>query len=144
MSDSTNIYEINELQIKYEPLSEEEERIGKAIVHAAFHVHNTLGPGLLERVYEVCFDYVLKKSGFDVKRQVDIPIVFGDKVFDEGLRLDILVNNLVICELKAIENFNPVWEAQLLSHLRITNKRLGFIINFNVPLIKNGIKRMIL
>jgi len=79
---------------------------------------------------------VLQKQGFMVKRQVDIPIVFDGIQFEEGLRLDVLVNDLVICELKALENVNPVWEAQILSHLKLTNKRLGYLINFNVPMIK--------
>ena len=125
-------------------VSEEEDRIGKAIVNAAYHIHTKLGPGLLEKVYEVCFCHVLIQKGFEVKRQLDIPIVFEEMIFDEGLRLDVMVNNLVICELKALENVNPVWEAQLLSHLKLTGKRLGYLINFNVPLIKNGIKRMVL
>src|SRR5690606_19819538 len=107
------------------PLSREEEVIGRAVVNAAYKVHKELGPGLLEKVYEVCFCHVLTQSGFYVKRQVDIPIVFEDIVFDEGLRLDVIVNDLVICELKALENVNPVWEAQLLSHLKLTGKRLG-------------------
>ena len=128
----------------YKEVSEEEDRIGREIVNAAFHVHKVLGPGLLEKVYEVCFCHVLAHRGFDVKRQIDIPIVFEDLIFEEGLRLDVMVNDLVICELKAIENVNPVWGAQLLSHLRLTNKRLGYLINFNVPLIKNGIKRMVI
>lgn len=126
------------------PLTEEEERIGKAVVNAAYIVHKALGPGLLEKVYEVCFCHVLSREGFFVKRQLDIPIVFEDIIFPEGLRLDVLVNDLVICELKAIELVNPVWEAQLLSHLKLTDKRLGFLINFNVPLIKDGVKRMVL
>lgn len=129
---------------QFHPLSKEEERIGKAVVHAAYHIHKTLGPGLLERVYEVCFCHVLTEAGFHVKRQMDIPIVFEEMVFEEGLRLDVMVNDLVICELKALETVNPVWEAQLLSHLKLTDKRLGYLINFNVPLIKDGIKRMIL
>ena len=141
---TSNAYKTNEPDTEYKSLSLEEERIGKAVVHAAFHVHKSLGPGLLERVYEVCLEHVLLKSGYSVKRQVEVPIVFEDKVFKEGFKLDILVNDLVICELKAIDNINPVWEAQLLSHLRLTKKRLGYIINFNVPLIKNGIKRMVL
>lgn len=128
----------------FAPLSNEEERIGKAIVNAAYHVHKTLGPGLLEKVYEVCFCHVLSKKGFKVNRQIDIPITFEEMVFEEGLRMDVLINDLVICELKALENAHPVWEAQLLSHLKLTNKRLGYLINFNVPLIKDGIKRMIL
>jgi GxxExxY protein len=87
---------------------------------------------------------VLSKKGLEIKRQVDVPIVFEGLIFEEGLRLDVLVNDLVICELKALENINPVWEAQLLSHLKIKNKRLGYLINFNVPLIKTGIKRMVI
>ena len=128
----------------YKEVSEEEDRIGKEIVNAAYFVHKQLGPGLLEKVYEVCFCYVLKQKGCEVKRQLDIPIIFEGLVFEEGLRLDVMVNDLVICELKALENVNPVWEAQLLSHLKLTNKRLGYLINFNVPLIKNGIKRMVI
>lgn len=129
---------------KFDPLSQEEEKIGKAVVNAAYKVHKFLGPGLLERVYEVCFCHVLREGGFQVKRQIDVPIVFEQMVFDEGLRLDVIVNDLVICELKALETVNPLWEAQLLSHLKLTEKRLGYLINFNVSLIKNGIKRMIL
>jgi GxxExxY protein len=128
----------------FKEISLEEEKIGKEIVNAAYLIHKELGPGLLEKVYEVCFCHILNQKGFEVKRQIDIPIVFDGLEFDEGLRLDVLVNNLVICELKALENVNPVWEAQLLSHLKLTGKRLGYLINFNVPLIKNGIKRMVI
>jgi GxxExxY protein len=128
----------------YGRITPEEETVGKAIVNAAFTVHKALGPGLLEKVYEVCFCHELTKNGFDVKRQLDVPIVFDNLVFKEGLRLDVMVNDLVICELKALETVNPVWEAQLLSHLKLTGKKLGYLINFNVPLIKNGIKRMVL
>ena len=126
------------------PITPEEEAVGKAVVNAAYTVHKELGPGLLEKVYEVCFCHVLVKEGFFVQRQLDIPIVFDNIVFSEGLRLDVLVNGLVICELKALENVNPVWEAQILSHLKLTGKRLGYLINFNVPLIKDGIKRLVL
>jgi GxxExxY protein len=128
----------------YQKISAEEDRIGKEIVDAAYKVHKELGPGLLEKVYEVCFCHVLESKGLFVKRQLDIPIVFEGIVFEEGLRLDVMVNDLVICELKALENINPVWEAQILSHLKLTNKRLGYLINFNVPLIKDGIKRMVI
>ena len=128
----------------FDKISSEEDRIGKEIVNAAFEVHKEMGPGLLEKVYEVCFCHVLGEKGLNVKRQLDVPIVFDGIIFEEGLRLDVLVNDLVICELKTIENVNPVWEAQLLSHLKLTNKRLGYLINFNVPLIKNGIKRMVI
>ena len=125
----------------YYKLSAEEERIATAIVEAAYQVHKELGPGLLEKVYEICLSHLLRKMGFEVARQVDIPIIFDGIQFDEGLRLDLFINNKVICETKAIETVNPVWEAQILSHLKLTNLRLGFLINFNVPLIKNGIRR---
>jgi len=129
---------------RFVPITEEEEAVGKAVVNAAFVVHQALGPGLLEKVYEICFCHVLSRNGYFVKRQIDIPIVFEDLVFDEGLRLDVMVNDLVICELKALETVNPVWEAQILSHLKLTQKRLGYLINFNVPLIKDGIRRFVL
>jgi GxxExxY protein len=128
----------------YKPLTSAEEETGRKIVNAAYVVHKALGPGLLEKVYEVCFCHVLNKDNCKVLRQLEIPIVFDGLVFEEGLRLDVMVNDLVICELKALEVVNPVWEAQLLSHLKLTGKRLGYLINFNVPLIKDGIKRMVL
>lgn len=124
-------------------LSEREEFLAKQIVDAAFIVHKKLGPGLLERVYEVCFCHELYKKGIGYKRQLDIPIVYDDLIFDEGLRLDVLVEDLIICELKAVDQVNPVWQAQVISHLKLTGKRLGFLINFNVALIKDGIKRFI-
>jgi len=129
---------------EFNSLSEQEEEIGRAIVNAAYIVHKELGPGLLEKVYEICFSHILLKNGYEVKRQLNIPITFDGLYFEEGLRLDIMVNDLVICELKALEIVHPVWEAQLLSHLKLTGKRLGYLINFNVPLIKNGIKRRVL
>lgn len=130
--------------MNFKPLSKREESIAKKIVDAAYTVHKILGPGLLEKVYEVCFCHELSKRGLKYQRQVDIPIVYDGTIFDEGLRLDVLVEELIICELKAVDEMNPVWEAQLLSHLKLAGKRLGFLINFNVPLIKNGIKRIIL
>ncbi len=126
------------------PLSKEEERLGQEIVDAAFAVHQALGPGLLERIYEVCFCHELAKRGISFQRQVPVPIVYDGIRFEEGLRLDVLVEDLVICELKAVETFNPVYIAQLLTQLKLTGKRLGFLINFNVPVIKEGIKRVVL
>ena len=114
------------------------------IVRSAFNVHKALGPGLLERVYEVCLAHELKKAGLLYRRQVDIPIVYDGLVFEEGLRLDILVEDLVICEIKAVDLVNLVWQAQVMSHLKLTGKRLGYLINFNVPLMKEGIKRIII
>ena len=130
--------------MNYKPLSKKKESIAKKIIDAAYTVHKILGPGLLEKVYEVCFCHELSKRELKYKRQVDIPIIYDGMTFDEGLRLDVLVEDLIICELKAVDQMNPVWEAQIISHLKLTGKRLGFLINFNVPLIKNGIKRIIL
>ena len=112
-------------------------------MNAAFKVHKELGPGLLEKVYEACLAYEIEKAGLIVKRQVDIPIMYDGIQLNEKLRLDLIVENLVIIETKAVEIMNPVWQAQIISHLRLTNNELGFLINFNVPLIKNGIKRFI-
>lgn len=128
---------------EFQPLSAEEERIASQIVDAALTVHKQLGPGMLERVYEVCFCHELVKRGLRVQRQVPVPITYDGIVFDEGLRLDVLVEDAVFCELKAVDQVNPVWEAQLISHLRLTKRRLGFVINFNVPLIRDGIMRRI-
>ena len=128
---------------EFQPLTPEEERIASLIVDAAFNVHKQLGPGLLEKVYEVCFCHELTKRGLRIQRQVPVPISYDGIVFDEGLRLDVLVAESVICELKAVDEVNPVWEAQLISHLRLTKRRLGFVINFNVPLIRDGISRRI-
>lgn len=128
----------------FKPLTKKEELISNKIVDSAYVIHKALGPGLLEKIYEVCFCHELSKRGLEYRRQVDIPIVYDGITFDEGLRLDVFVENLVICELKAVDQMNPVWEAQIISHLRMTEKRLGFLINFNVPLIKKGIKRIIL
>ena len=130
--------------MKYKNLSKREEAIAEKIVDAAYTVHKVLGPGLLERVYEVCFCHELSKRGLNCQRQVDLPIIYDGMIFDEGLRLDVLVEELIICELKAVDEMNPVWKAQILSHLRLTGKRLGFLINFNVPSIKSGINRIIL
>ena len=95
-------------------------------------------------MYEVCLTHELRKADFVVARQVNIPIRYDGIEFDEGLRLDLLVENKVIVETKAMDQVNPVWQAQVLSHLKLTGLRLGYLINFNVPLIKDGIKRIIL
>lgn len=128
----------------FPPISNELEQIGKSVVDSALTVHKNLGPGLLEKVYEICFCHELDKRGLECKRQIDIPIVYDGLSFKEGLRLDVLVEDKVICELKAIETVNPVWEAQVLSHLKLLNKRLGFLINFNVVNIGSGIKRFVM
>ena len=121
--------------------TEQEERIAKAVVHAAYTVHKALGPGLLESVYEPCFCHELGKAGFKFVTQVKIPIIYDNLSIPEAFRIDVLVEDLVICELKAAELNHSVYLAQLLTYLKLTNKQLGFVINFNVPLIKNGIQR---
>jgi GxxExxY protein len=131
-------------QNSYRPISNDLDIIGKKIVDAAYTVHKNLGPGLLEKVYEICFCHELKKRGLSYQRQIDIPIVYDGLEFNEGLRLDVIVEDEIICELKALEIVNPVWEAQVLSHLKLTNKRLGFLINFNVVNIGDGIRRFVL
>ena len=128
---------------KYKPLPESIEKIASLVVDSAYTVHQNLGPGLLEKVYEVCFCHELSKRGLVYERQVDIPIVYDNLTFNEGLRIDVIVEDCIICELKALEIVNPVWEAQILSHLKLTGKRLGFLINFNVTKIKYGIRRFI-
>jgi GxxExxY protein len=127
----------------FTPIPKELDEIGKLIVDAAYAVHKNLGPGLLEKVYEVCFCHELTKRGLKSQRQVEIPIVYDNLVFEEGLRLDVLVESEVICEIKAVETVNPLWTSQLISHLKLTNKRLGYLINFNVENIGSGIKRIV-
>ena len=127
----------------YAPISTNEEEIGRLVVDSAYAVHKSLGPGLLEKVYEVCFCHELSKRGLSFQRQKDIPIEYDGIHFEEGLRLDVLVEDKIICGLKAVDQVNPVWEAQIISHLKLTGKRLGYLINFNVPKIKQGIRRFV-
>lgn len=120
-----------------------EERVAAGVVDAAYQVHRRLGPGLLERVYEACMCHELTNAGFRVERQIPVPIVYDDLKFDEGFRLDLLVEDCIIVELKAVDIPHPFWQAQMLSYLKLSKKRLGFLINFNAPLIKKGIQRFI-
>jgi GxxExxY protein len=124
-------------------LSNHEEELGKAVVHAAYVVHKTLGPGLLESVYEPCFCHELEKAGYAFQRQVKVPIIYDGLSFPEGLRIDVLVEDQIICELKAAEANHSVYLAQLLTYLKLTDRHLGYIINFNVSLIKNGLQRVV-
>jgi GxxExxY protein len=128
----------------YKKLSDREEYLATQIVDIAIKIHKALGPGLLESVYERCFEYELIQRNIRYQRQKEVPIIYENLKIDDGLRLDLIVEDLIIIELKAQENYHPVWEAQLLSYLKLTSKRLGMLINFHVPLMKNGIKRLIL
>ena len=128
----------------YKPVSEREDVLGRHIVDAAFKVHSRLGPGLLESVYETCFCYELAQRGVQFRRQLSLPVQYDKMRLESALRIDVLVDELVICELKAAETTRSVFEAQLLTYLKLTGLRLGFLINFNVPVIRYGIKRMVL
>jgi GxxExxY protein len=128
----------------YAPIPVETDRAAKAVVEGAFAVHKTLGPGLLESVYEVCLCHELGRRNVPFRSQVALPVVYDGVRLDAGLRLDLLVRECLIVELKAVEKHNPLFEAQLLTYLKLTGHRLGLLINFNVPLIKDGIKRIAL
>jgi GxxExxY protein len=120
------------------------DRVANAVVDASFTVHRRLGPGLLESVYERCLAYEVGKRGFEVARQVEQPVVYDNVRFDSALRLDLVVNGLVIVELKAVEALAPIHTAQMLTYLKLSGLHLGLLINFNVPVIKDGIKRVAL
>lgn len=128
----------------HKPLTEREKWLAAQIVDIAIAIHRFLGPGLLEGIYEKCFCYELSKRNIPFVKQKCIQLVYDSLIIDDGLRIDILVDDLVVVELKAQELHHPVWKAQLLSYLKLTNKRLGYILNFHVPLMKDGLKRMIL
>jgi len=126
------------------PIPEDVEAVGSEIVDSAYKVHRRLGPGLLEKIYEACLQHELQKRGLKVERQIPIPIKYDNLTFDEGLVVDLIVENKVVIELKAVDKMNPVWKAQLLSHLKLTKLRLGFLINFNTINIGKGINRLVL
>ena len=119
------------------------ETIAKKIVHSAIKVHKTLGPGLLESVYQNCLNYELKKAGLNTRCEVPVPIQYGDIQMDIGFRADMIVEDSVIVENKTVDKIAPIHEAQLLTYLKIANIQLGFLLNWNVILMKDGIKRMV-
>jgi GxxExxY protein len=141
--DRENIAMEKTRQAAHQPIVPETEKIASAVVDSAFRVHTNLGAGLLESVYEICLCYELQKHGLNFERQVALPIVYDGVKLSDAFRLDILVEKQIILEIKAVNEIMPVFEAQLLTYLRLTNLRLGFLINFNVPMIKSGIKRMV-
>ena len=116
-------------------------KISEKIIGAAIQVHSTLGPGLLESAYEACLKYELEKQELKVSSQIVLPVIYDEMKIDLGYRLDLLVEDSVIVELKAVNKITPIHEAQLLSYLKLSGKRLGLLINFNVILLKDGIKR---
>lgn len=126
------------------PIPSETEHVATQVVDAAFRVHRGLGPGLLESVYEVCLCHELARHRLAFQRQFEAPVVYEGTRLDAGLRIDLLVEDAVVVELKAVERMSSLYEAQLLTYLKLTGKRLGLLINFNVPVLKDGLKRIVL
>jgi GxxExxY protein len=118
-------------------------QVSGIVVNAAMRVHSVLGPGLLESAYQVCLEQELRKRGLIVEAQLGLPLVYEGEKLDLGYRIDLLVENLVIVEIKCVEAIHPVHEAQLLSYLRLSGKNVGLLINFYVARLKDGIKRMV-
>lgn len=116
----------------------------KEIIGSAIEVHKLLGPGLLESAYEKCLEYELTNKGLSVERQKAIPIIYKELNLDYGYRIDLLVENKVVIEIKSVDEFHPVHEAQILTYLKFAEKKVGLLINFNVKLLKEGIKRYVM
>jgi GxxExxY protein len=120
------------------------EELTGSILHCAYKVHSALGPGLLESAYEECLHYELDKAGLKVMKQKPMPLIYEEKRLDLGYRIDLLVESKVIIEIKSVDALNPVHFAQLLTYMKLSECRVGFLINFNVQSLKDGIKRLIL
>jgi GxxExxY protein len=127
----------------FEPIPFETERVAKAVLDAAFRVHSALGSGLLESAYEACLSHDLTLRGASHQTQVTVPVVYEGLRVDSGFRADLIAGGAVIVELKAAEELHPIHEVQLMTYLKLTNLRLGLLINFNVKLLKQGIKRIV-
>lgn len=127
-----------------EAIPPETDAAAKAIVEAAFAVHSALGPGLLESVYEACLAHEFHKPGLSFKKQLALPILYDGIKLEAGLRLDFVVEDCVVVEVKAVDTMIPVFQAQVLTYLKLTGHRLGLLINFNVPVIQAGIRRLAL
>lgn len=119
------------------------DQVTKAIIGAAIEVHRHLGPGLLESVYETCLAYELATSSLNVVRQMQLPIVYKGIEFDCGYRVDLLVEDSVMVELKVVEKLEPIHKAQLLTYLRLSGRQVGLLLNFNEPSMRQGIKRIV-
>ncbi len=129
--------------MRFDPVPTEVEQVATEVVDAAMAVHVALGPGLLESVYEACLCHELAQRKVPSESQVSLPVTYRGLRLDAGLRLDLVVDNRVIVELKAVDGMQPVHEAQLLTYLKLTGMRLGLLINFNCALLRDGIKRMV-
>lgn len=118
-------------------------QLTEKIIGCAIEVHKALGPGLLESAYEECFCYELSQNGMVVNRQVPLPVIYKGIKLDCGYKIDVLVDDIIIIELKTVERLLPKHEAQLLTYLKVYQRPLGLLMNFNVPILKNGIKRLV-
>ena len=125
-------------------LSSELEALGAEVVNCIYQVHSALGPGLLESVYEACLCHELSRAGIPFQKQVSLPVIYRDCKLDTGLRLDLVVGNSIIVELKAVEKLAEIHTAQVLTYLKLSGFRLGYLVNFNVTLIKHGIRRVVI
>jgi len=130
--------------VQRDAIDPEINELARQVVDAVFQVHKALGPGLLESVYEACLCHELKKRHIPYQQQVSIPVIYDGVEIEAGLRLDLWVDKKLIVELKAVEQLHEVHKAQLITYLKLTGTRLGLLVNFNVPVIKQGIKRIIL
>ncbi len=119
-----------------------ENEVGDALLGAAMKVHSVLGPGLLESAYETCLVHELGKRGLDIQRQVALPLIYDGIKLDAGYRLDLLINDRIIVELKSVDKFLPIHTAQLLSYLKLSDLKLGYLLNFNIVHMRDGIKRI--
>lgn len=128
---------------EFRPIPERTEDVARPTLDAAFCVHRALGPGLLESVYEACLCHELSKRQLKIVYQEKLPVTYDGVRLETGLRPDVLVEDCLIVEIKAVERMIPLYDAQLLTYLKLTGYRLGFLINFNVPLLKDGIKRIV-
>jgi GxxExxY protein len=126
------------------PIDESTEQVGRQIVDSSLKVHRALGPGLLESAYEHCLAREFALRGLSVKRQVLLPIVYEQETLDAGYRIDLLIAERIVVEVKSVEALLPIHQAQLLTYLKLSGCRLGFLMNFNVPLFKQGLKRFAL
>ena len=120
-----------------------ENELGEQLLGCAIKVHTALGPGLLESTYEICLAHELAQAGIKIERQVALPVIYGDVKLDAGYRIDLLVEDILIVELKVVEKLLPIHTAQMLSYLRLSKRKLGYLLNFNVIHMRDGIKRIV-
>jgi GxxExxY protein len=135
---------VNREDAKIAKVRREIERVGGIVVDSAIQVHRALGPGLLESAYQACLAYELRLAGLDVRCEERLPVKYGTVLIDVGYRMDMLVEDLVVIENKSVEQLLPIHKAQLLTYLKISGHRLGYLLNWRVGLMKHGIKRMVL